>query len=183
MASRKSANASRAASPENGALPRSGPDWLSLTELGRLYGISAVHTGRILCQAGLRQKGGSPTTGALEAGLALCQHPGHHHQALWSRQGCASHLEAQGLEALQQRNLVGLWADLLSALQQGSPAISVSAEEMAGDMPRELVHPVNRALRDRGCSFQVKPLRRAAAPRPACLPAPAADAGAPRRCG
>ena len=161
----------------------SGVNWLSLTDLGRLYGLSAVHTGKILCQAGLRHKGGAPTQTALEAGLALCQHPDHHHQALWSQQGCASHLESQGLEPLQQRNLVGLWADLLSALQQGAPAISVSAEEMAVDMPRELLHPVNRALRDRGCSFQVKPLRKGAGLRPACLPAPAADAAALRRCG
>jgi len=183
MATRKSADAASAPSTGASAPQRREPDWLSLTELGRLYGISAVHTGRVLDQAGLRLKGGSPTASALEAGLALCQHPGHHHQALWSHQGCAPYLESQGLEPLQQRTLVGLWADLLSALQQGAPAISVSAEEMAGDMPRELVRPVNRALRDRGCSFQVKPLRRAAAPRPACLPAPAADADALRRCG
>ncbi|MFZ0409014.1 MAG: hypothetical protein WAM11_13015 [Cyanobium sp.] len=136
MATRKSANAAN--SPSDGGSPasRTEPDWLSLTELGRIYGISAVHTGKLLDQVGLRHKGGSPTASALEAGLALCQHPGHYHQALWSRKGCAPHLEGQGLEPLQQRTLVGLWADLLSALQQGSEAISVSAEEMAGDMPR-----------------------------------------------
>jgi hypothetical protein len=160
-----------------------GTDWLSLTELGRLYGISAVYTGRLLVQEGLRSLDGSPTPQALNQGLALCQRPGDHHQALWSRQGCSPHLERQGLEPQQQRNLVGLWADLLSALQQGSPSISVSAEEMAGDMPRELVRPVNRELRQRGCSFQVKTLRKAAAPRPACSPAPASDAAVPHRCG
>ncbi|MEI7666022.1 MAG: hypothetical protein WCI65_08250 [Synechococcaceae cyanobacterium ELA263] len=183
MATGTSSSATSSPSPVDSAQPRSGPEWLSLTELGRIYGISAVHTGKLLGQAGLRQQGGRPSTSALEAGLALCQHPDHHHQALWSRQDCAPHLERQGLEPLQQRNLVGLWADLLSALQQGSPAISVSAEEMASDVPRELVRPVNRALRDRGCSFQVKQLRVAAGSRPACSPAPATDAGAPRRCG
>ena len=153
-------------------------DWLSLTELGRLYGISAILTGRLLVASGLRSPEGSPSAEALSSGLALCQHPGDHHQALWNRQGCAPHLERQGLVPLQQPTLVGLWADLLAAMQQGSPSISVSAEEMADDMPRELVRPVNRELRQRGCSFQVKPLRRAAAPRPACSPAPASDAAA-----
>ena len=171
------------ASPDSQASARTEVNWLSLTDLGRLYGISAVHTGKILGLAGLRHKGGAPTEAALEAGLALCQQPEHHHQALWNREGCGPHLESQGLEPLQKRNLVGLWADLLSALQQGSPAISVSAEEMAVDMPRELVRPVNRALRDRGCSFQVKPLRKGAGLRPPCSPVPAADAGALRRCG
>ena len=83
----------------------------------------------------------------------------------------------------EQRTLVGLWADLLSALQQGSPSISVSAEEMAVDVPGDLITPVNRALRERGCSFRIKRLSSGAAPRPACSPAPAADADVPRRCG
>jgi hypothetical protein len=183
MANPKSANGASAPGSGGSAPPRTRVDWLRLTDLGRLYGISALQAGKLLGQAGLRQKGGNPTPAALEAGLALFQQPAHHRQALWNRWGCAAHLRNQGLEPLQQRNLVSLWADLLSALQQGSPSISISAEEMAGDMPRELVHPVNRALRDRGCSFQVKPLRRVAGPRPACLPSPAADAAAPRRCG
>jgi hypothetical protein len=143
-----------------------------------------VHTGKLLVAAGLRQSNGEPSRKALMAGLAWQQHPGHHHQALWNRQGCAPHLERQGLEPQQQRNLVGLWADLLTALQQGSPSIAISAEEMAGDLPRELVAPVNRELRQRGSSFQVsRSLRRGAAPRPACSPVPAGDAADPRRCG
>jgi hypothetical protein len=183
MAHPKFANGASSPSPGGSAPPRARVDWLSLTDLGRLYGISALQAGKLLCQAGLRQKGGNPTPAALEAGLTLFQNPAHHHQALWNRWGCALHLRNQGLEPLQQRNLVSLWADLLSALQQGSPSISISAEEMAGDMPRALVQPVNRALRDRGCSFQVQPLRGGAGPRPACLPFPAADAAAPRPCG
>lgn len=171
---------SRAAS--SGAAPPA--DWLSLTDLGRLYGVSAVHAGKLLHAAGLRQAGGEPTPEAIASGLALKQHAGHHHQALWHRQGCAPHLERQGLEAQKPTNLVSLWADLLAALQQGSPAIATSAEEMAGEMPRELVRPVNRELRQRGCSFQVTApvVRRAAAPRPACSPAPASDAADPHRC-
>lgn len=130
-------------------------DWLSLTDLGRVYGVSAVHTGKILQAAGLRLADGDPSPGALAAGLAQRQHSGQHRQALWHREGCAPHLEGQGLTPQNQRNLVGLWADLLSALQQGSPGIATSAEEMAGDIPGDLVQPVNRELRQRGCDFQV----------------------------
>ncbi len=130
-------------------------DWLSLTDLGRVYGISAVHTGKLLQAAGLRLSEGDPSPEALAAGLAQRQHSGQHHQALWHRLGCAPHLERQGLIPQKQRSLVGLWADLLAALQQGAPDITMSAEEMAGEIPGELVQPVNLELRARGCSFQV----------------------------
>ncbi len=149
-------------------------EWVSLTQLGRIYGISAVHTGKLLCASGLRSIDGEPSPKALRAGLAQRQHPGHHHQALWHLQGCATSLEGHGMVPQKQRNLVALWADLLSTLQQGCPWISVSAEEMADDMPQELVKPVNQELRQRGCSFQVKPsFRKAATPQPACSPSPA----------
>jgi hypothetical protein len=69
-----------------------------------------------------------------------------------------------------ERRLIKLWADLLSALQQGSPGIATSAEEMAGDLPRELVVPVNRELRQRGCSFQVSLRRREAPAAASCAP-------------
>ena len=131
-------------------------DWLSLTDLGRVYGISAVHTGKLLQAAGLRLPDGDPSPEALSGGIAQRQHSGQHHQALWNREGCAPHLERQGLIPQKQRSLVGLWADLLAALQQGAPDIAVSAEEMAGEIPGDLVQPVNLELQARGCSFQVR---------------------------
>jgi hypothetical protein len=150
-------------------------EWLSLTQLGRIYGISAVHTGKLLFAAGLRSVDGEPTAKALAAGLVQRQHPGQRHQALWNRQGCASTMEGHGMVPQKQHNLVSLWADLLSTLQQGCPWISVSAEEMANDMPHELVTPVNHELRQRGCNFQVTPpsLRKGATPQPVCSPSPA----------
>jgi hypothetical protein len=160
-------------------------DWLTLTDLGRRYGISAVHAGRMLVTAGLRRSSGEPSADALAAGLALRPEPGHHHTSLWKLQGCAPHLERLGLMPQAQPTLVSLWADLISALLQGSPSISVSAEEMADDIPRDLVTPVNRELRQRGCSFRVNPklrLRTAAGSGPACSPAPASGAGDPRPC-
>ena len=38
-----------------------GGDWLTLTELGRRYGVSAVHTGKLLVASGLRRSSGEPT--------------------------------------------------------------------------------------------------------------------------
>ena len=145
----------RRSSPRRGGSPAIGSDWLSLTDLGRVYGVSAVHTGKLLQAAGLRQADGDPSAEALASGLAQRQHSGQHRQALWHRLGCAPHLERQGLVPQKQQSLVGLWADLLAALQQGSPDITMSAEEMAGEIPGELVQPVNLELRARGCSFQV----------------------------
>lgn len=159
-------------------------EWLSLTDLGRIYGISAILTGKLLEAAGLRLASGEPTALAMEGGLAQAQHSAHPHQTLWHRQGCGQHLERLGQVQRQGHSLIGLWADLLSALQQGSEAVSMSAEEMADEIPSDLVAPVNRELRQRGCSFQVRsPLRKAAAPLPACSPSPASDAAVPHPCG
>lgn len=158
-------------------------DWISLTELGRLYGVSAMQAGRMLCEAGLRHPGGEPTARALNHGLAQVQHPHNHRQTFWNRRGCSARLERQGLLPMRQQTMVGLWVELLSALQQGCPWISVTAEEMADEMPRELVAPVNRELRERGLPFQVSQrLRRGEAPRPASSPVPATCADDPRRC-
>lgn len=51
--------------------------------------------------------------------------------------------------------LVSQWAELLSALDEGSPSISTSADQMAEDLPGDLVEPVNAELRQRGYSYQV----------------------------
>lgn len=161
-------------------------DWLSLTELGRLFGISAVFCGRQLCQAGLRQPNGAPSREALHQGLALLPHPrGHHRSALWQRQGCGAILQAQGLKPSVPNRLVTLWADLLEALVLGSEAITTSAEEMASEVPTELVGSVNQELQQRGSGFRVAlaGFSRAARPRPVGVPSPASPAADLRRCG
>jgi hypothetical protein len=161
------------------APPRSTPDWLTLTEMGRLYGISAVTTGKLLQGAGLRQLDGLPSPEALRLGLAQRRHSCPARQTLWNREGCAPHLERQGVRPHRQRQLVDLWADLISDLQQGSPAVVMSPEDVAEEVPDELVAPVNRRLRERGCSFQVRPALRRSPHGPAGLPAPAVDASGP----
>jgi hypothetical protein len=163
---------------------RQQPEWLSLTDLGRLYGLSAVTCGRLLSEAGLRRANGDPSRLALHRNLALQPHQrGHHRSVLWQRQGCGTVLEQQGVQPLARQRLVGQWADLLEALVQGAAAVVTSAEEMAGELPGELVVEVNQVLQARGSSFRVGAgLRPGAGPRPAAPPAPTAHAADPHRC-
>ncbi len=152
--------------PESPGSAPSAP-WLTLTSLGRIYGISAVHCGRLLSDAGLRDSDGQPSLRALEQKLAYQRHPQHGgRHALWNRQGCSVILEAGGLVPMQQTTLVEQWVALLSALAAGSPSISTSAEQMAEDMPKDLVDPVNRQLQAIGCSFQVSRPRPPGGPNP-----------------
>jgi hypothetical protein len=132
------------------------PEWLTLTDLGRIYGISAVHCGRLLSEAGLRDGDGHPTDRALQSGCASPQQHRHGGQPCWHRQHCGGAFEAAGLKTVRGLTLVQQWADLLSAMAVGSPAISTSAAQMAEEMPAELLEPVNRQLRRLGSSFQVQ---------------------------
>jgi hypothetical protein len=50
------------------------------------------------------------------------------------------------------------WSQLLEAMQSGSPSITSTADQMAEDMPSELVDGVNQQLAERGCSFRVHPV-------------------------
>ncbi len=130
--------------------------WLTLTDLGRLYGISAVHCGHLLAEAGLRGANGQPSAAAVAAGQAFSRAPRHHGRAvLWHRDGCGAVLESSGLAPLRRSTLVEQWATLLSALTEGAAAISTSAAQMAEELPPELVEAVNGQLRAMGCPFQV----------------------------
>lgn len=130
--------------------------WVSLTALGRLYGISAVQCGRLLHDAGLRQADGNATPLALRQGLAYQHQPTRpRHGPLWAQQGCGPILEACGLRPMANHTLVEQWVTLLSALDEGSPSISTTAAEMATELPHHLVAPVNEGLRALGSPFQV----------------------------
>ena len=156
--------------------------WLTLTGLGRIYGISAVHCGRLLSDAGLRDGDGQPTLRALDDKLAYQRHPQHGgRNALWQRQGCSAILEAGGLVPMQQTTLVEQWVALLSALDAGSPSISTSAQQMAEDLPKDLVEPVNRQLRAIGCSFQVSHPRPLSSPNPGSNSKPGSPRAGSRR--
>ena len=159
--------------------------WLTLTDLGRLYGISALHCGRVLSEAGLRDSAGKPTSQALRSGCAAPDQP------CWSPRQCRPTFEAAGLALVERVSLVQQWAELLSALSEGSPSISTSAAQMAEELPGDLVEPVNLQLRQLGCNFQVeRPDRRvsrsggarsAARPESAGPPAPEHRSARPTR--
>ena len=51
--------------------------------------------------------------------------------------------------------LVDQWTQLLEALDLGSPSINATADQMAEDMPKELVEDVNDQLAARGCNYRV----------------------------
>ena len=150
-------------------------EWVSLAELGRAQGLPATHVARRLSEAGLREPTGEPTAAALAAGLARHRHPAQPSRPLWHRRGCGARLEQQQQEPRLRHQLVGLWADLLTALQQASGSVSDTAvEEMAAEIPSELVKPVNRELRQRGSALQVSVrIRKAAGLRLPCGPSPA----------
>ena len=49
------------------------------------------------------------------------------------------------------------WTQLLEALQVGSPSITATADQMAEEMPGELLEDVNHQLAARGCRYRVSP--------------------------
>ena len=132
--------------------------WLSLTDLGRIYGISAIHCGRSLEQQGWRDRRGRPTPAALEAGAAMNAGPhGQGRSVMWNRSVCGTRLESQGYEPMSRSRLVDQWTQLLEALQVGSPSITATADQMAEEMPGELLEDVNHQLAARGCRYRVSP--------------------------
>ena len=47
---------------------------------------------------------------------------------------------------------------LLEAMEEGSASISTSTDQMAEDLPMDLIEDVNHQLSHRGCRFQVQRL-------------------------
>lgn len=142
----------------NSGRPPSGntPEWVSLGELGRPYGLSAMEIGRLLVQVEWRDVNGEATIRALAKGVARRLPSGQNHPAIWHRKGCDHWLESRRL-VRRQPDRIGLWAELLNVLDQGEPAIAETAQEMALEIPSELVSSINAALRSKGSRFQVPP--------------------------
>ena len=130
--------------------------WISLNDLGRFYGISAIHCGKILNQRGWRDRRGQPSAEALKVQAA--RHLGPHGQTqsvVWNQELCGGLLEANGHQPVSLSRQIDQWSQLLEAMQSGSPSITATAAQMAEDMPNELVDGVNQQLAERGCSFRV----------------------------
>ena len=130
--------------------------WLSLTDLGRIYGISAIHCGKTLEHQGWRDRRGRPTESALTANAAKQTGPhGQGRSVLWNREVCSALLEQKGYQPMSRNVQIEQWTQLLEALQVGSPSITATADQMAEEMPTELVEDVNHQLEIRGCSYRV----------------------------
>ena len=133
--------------------------WISLNDLGHFYGISAIHCGKILNQRGWRDRRGQPSAEALKVQAA--RHLGPHGQTqsvVWNQELCGDLLETKGHQPVSLSRQIDQWSQLLEAMQSGSPSITSTADQMAEDMPSELVDGVNQQLAERGCSFRVHPV-------------------------
>ena len=133
--------------------------WISLNDLGRFHGISAIHCGKILNQQGWRDRRGQPTAEAFKSEAA--RHLGPHGQTqsvVWNQELCGDLLETKGHQPVSLSRQIDQWSQLLEAMQSGSPSITATAAQMAEEMPNELVDGVNQQLAERGCSFRVHPV-------------------------
>ena len=134
--------------------------WLTLTDLGRRFGVSAVACGKLLSEAGLRDPQGHPNDVALDGGYAYSRpDPNAHHSPLWHQERCSELLLGLGLNAVADQQLILQWADLLAALEEGSPSITTSPAQMAEELPTHLVPAVNARLQLLGCGFQLNQLK------------------------
>ncbi len=124
--------------------------WLTLSDLSHLYGISPIHCIATLHKHGWSDPNGHPTQSAIKADVAnTAQKPNKSSdQAIWNSELCKQLLD-KTIEIQQ-------WATLLEALEEGSPSINTTAEEMATDLPCNLIQEVNDQLAQRGVtSFRV----------------------------
>jgi hypothetical protein len=146
--------------------------WVTLTDLGRRYGLSAVGCGRLLSEAGLRDADGLPNERAVDEGLAFRRPEANaNRSSLWHAERCGRLFDnlgvlplagqPLGLQPLDDNRLVQQWADLLAALAEGSEAISTTPDQMAEDLPGHLVPAVNDRLQLLGVAYRLPGLRTA----------------------
>ena len=133
--------------------------WLTLSGLRHRFGLSARHCGRVLDHEGWRDHSGHPTQAAMTAGAAQ-QHNSHHHipSNRWNVDICAAVLSSHGQRPIKRSERVSQWVTLLKAKEEGSASISTSTDQMAEDLPMNLIEEVNLQLSHRGCRFQVQRL-------------------------
>ncbi len=130
--------------------------WLSIKDLGEIYGISSLNCGRTLQKQGWRDRHGRPTPSAIKAGAACNQLPRNpQNSSLWNAKVCKAFFEKTGHQPISRKLQVEQWAALLNALEKGSPSIDATAEDMAKDLPKELIKEVNIELTQQGCNFQI----------------------------
>ena len=79
---------------------------------------------------------------------------------LWHRDLCSALLIKLGYSPVSRSVQVEQWTQLLEALQMGSPAIAASLDQMAEEIPNDLVDDVNQQLTMRGSRYRVSPHNR-----------------------
>ena len=103
-----------------------------------------------------RDRRGLPTPAALECGAAKASGPhGQTKSTLWSRDICGQAFENKGYHPMPHSQQVQQWTHFLEAMAEGSPSIAATVEQMAEDIPGDLVEDVNHQLAARGCRFRV----------------------------
>ena len=66
------------------------------------------------------------------------------------------HMTSTQNQAISRTTQVHQWVQLLEALVVGSPSVDATPQQMAEDLPHELINEVNAQLALRGCSFRVQ---------------------------
>ncbi|ABI46376.1 hypothetical protein [Synechococcus sp. CC9311] len=133
--------------------------WLTLSNLGHRFGLSAKHCGHALDHQGWRDRNGHPTETAITAGAAQ-RHNNHHHSPSnrWNADICSTIISPHGHHPINRSEQIAQWVTLLEAMEEGSASVSTSLEQMAEDLPLDLIEEVNLELSNRGCRFQVQRL-------------------------
>ena len=117
--------------------------WLTLSDLGRRFGLSARHCGHALDHEGWLDSNGHPTPEAIAAGAAQL-HNNHHHRPSnrWNVDICSTVICPHGNHPINRSEQVAQWVTLLEAMEE--------------DLPLDLIEEVNLQLSNRGCRFQVQ---------------------------
>ena len=131
--------------------------WLKLKDLGREFSISSNVINKILQKQGWQDQNGNVTKSAFEAGAVKSkeQIKEASSEALWNTKICKKLLQKSINQPTNKSLQIQQWATLLEVLEEGSPSINATAEQMAKDLPLELVSDVNDQLAQRGCQFRV----------------------------
>ena len=134
--------------------------WLNMSDLGRRFGLSARHCGHALDHQGWRDGNGDPTPAAIAAGAGQ-RHNSHHHRPSnrWNVDICAAVLSTNSQRPINRSEQVSQWVTLLEAMEEGSASVSTSTDQMAEDLPFDLIKDVNHQLSHRGCRYQVQRLQ------------------------
>jgi len=132
---------------------------LSLTNLSRNLNTTPIECNKALRKHGWLDINGHPTRSALEAGAAAAstkEETTACNKAIWNIGVCKHLLEKNVSPPINNNLEIEQWTNLLEALEEGSPSINTTAEEMARDLPQNLISGVNDQLKIRGrTSFRV----------------------------